>query len=332
MSARRGQALKEPSKQPQIDYLGIHLNMLKLAKFEDGLLEFSKQGILRGSLHLAQGQEACPVGACLALRKTDNLTMTYRGHGYALAKGCDLGRMAAEILGRKDGLSGGKGGKMHLYDLENGLLGANGIVAGGIPTAAGAALSAKLLKEDRVALTVFGDGAVNQGVAQEIFNMAALFKLPLILFCENNLYSEMTPIARSTANIDLCQRMAAIGLTTIKIDGNDPLEVYETVSQARSRARNGEGATFIEALTYRTSGHYQLDPGLSYRSKEEVDDWRSNSPITRFEKWLLANKQATSSDIKKLEDKATEEVKEAFDFALASPAPNPEEANEGVFV
>lgn len=306
--------------------------MLKLAKFEDSLLEYSKQGILRGSLHLGQGQEACPVGACLALRKTDNLTMTYRGHGYALAKGCDLGRMAAEILGRKDGLSGGKGGKMHLFDIDNGLLGANGIVAGGIPTAAGAALSAKVLKENRVALTAFGDGTVNQGVAQECFNMAALFKLPLILFCENNLYAEMTPLSRSSGNTDLCNRMAAIGLKTIRIDGNDPLEVYETVAQARKRAAVGEGATFIEAMTYRTSGHYQLDPGTSYRPKEEVEEWRSNSPITRFAKWLVSSKHATPDQIKKLENQADKEVKKGFEFALASPAPDVQEASEGVFV
>jgi TPP-dependent pyruvate/acetoin dehydrogenase alpha subunit len=313
------------------DHVGIYRTMLKIRKFEEQLLEHSKTGALRGSLHLAEGQEALPAGACLALKKTDNITMTYRGHGYALAKGCDLKRMAAEILGRADGLSAGKGGKMHLFDLEHGVLGANGIVAAGIPTAVGAALSSKLLREDRIALTSFGDGALNQGVSHECFNMAALWKLPMVFLCENNLYAEMTPLSRSSAVTDLCRRMDAYGIPARRIDGNDPLEVYRAVSEAGSLARKGSGPIFIEAITYRTCGHYQLDPGLSYRSKEELDEWKGKSPIRRYRDWLIEHKKTDAETLTAVEQEAETEVLEAFAFALASPMPDPAQAAQGVY-
>lgn len=312
--------------------LGLYQTMATMRHAENALSRLSQEGHLRGSLHLATGQEALPAGACLALRQSDNLTMTYRGHGYALAKGCDLGKVFAEILGRSDGLCQGKGGKMHLFDPPNGLLGANGIVAAGIPTAVGAALSAKLLQEDRIALTVFGDGAVNQGVAHEVFNMAALWKLPVVFLCENNLYAEMTPLDRSSAVTQVAGRMAAYNIPAQTIDGNDVLAVYDAVSQAAQRARQGQGPEFIEAMTYRTCGHYHLDPGLTYRTKEEVEKWEAQSPLRRYAEHLGSSGLADDQTLAELDKLAKQAVDQAVQFALASPPPPDGTALQGVFV
>lgn len=314
------------------DLIGLYRTMLTMRHFEEALMVQSTAGNLRGSLHLARGQEAIPAGVCLALRQSDSITMTYRGHGYVLAKGCDLGRVVAEICGRADGICGGKGGKMHIFDPEHGVLGANGIVAGGIPTAAGAALSAKLLKEDRIAVTVFGDGAINQGVVHEVMNMAGLWKLPLIFLCENNHYSEMTPLDRSSAVTKLADRTAAYAIESVIVDGNDVLAVYEATAMAADKARAGGGATFIEAMTYRTCGHYNLDPGLSYRTKEEVAEWETKSPIIRFAAWLTENSKATTQQLLDIEAESKGIVDDAVEFALASPFPDEATALQGVFV
>ncbi len=325
-----------PAKTPRSrlsrdDLLGLYRQMVLTAAFEDRLLAESQAGNLRGSLHLAKGQEALPAGACRALRADDTITMTYRGHGYALAKGCDLGRVAAEILGRREGLSRGQGGKMHLFDPAHGVLGANGIVAGGIPTSVGAAWSAKVQAKDNVAVTVFGDGAVNQGVAMECFNIAALWRLPVIFLCENNLYAEMTPIDRSSAEPDLAKRFASFGLTTSTFDGNDVLEVYDQVATAAAGCRSGKGPYFLQAMTYRTSGHYQLDPGLGYRSKHEVQKWEKASPITRFAAWLKSEGQADARALRTCGQAAEDDVKAAFEFALGSPDPDLDTFLTGVF-
>lgn len=298
--------------------------MIGLRHLENALTELSAAGHLRGSLHLCQGQEACPAGACAALQKEDALTATYRGHGYVLAKGTALELVVAEILGRATGLCKGKGGKMHLFDPEHGVLGTNGIVGAGVGTACGAALAAKLEKTDRIALTVFGDGAINQGHLMECWNMAVLYRLPVIFFCENNLYSEMTPLSRSHGNPVMTERARGFGLPTATTDGNDPFAVYATVIEAVVRARNGDGPTFIEALTYRTTGHYQADPGTSYRTKEEVETWRARSPIERLRQSL--GEEATAID-----QEENERVAKAIERALADPVPAPEEAFTAVF-
>lgn len=308
----------------------MHRQMLVMRAFEEQLSQFSRDGVLRGSLHLATGQEALPAGACAALEKTDQITVTYRGHGYVLAKGVDPGRMMAEILGRQDGLCKGKGGKMHLVDLPNGLMGANGIVGGGVPIALGGALASWVTGGSSVAMTVFGDGTLNQGVVHESLNLAALWKLPVIFLCENNLYAEMTPLDRSTPVTSLATRMAAYDIPAYQIDGNDPVAVYGAVHSAASRARQGKGPTFIEAMTYRTCGHYQAD-SESYRTKEEVAEWVANSPIKRFEAYLLRSKVASSEDLARLKNEAKKVVSEAAKFALASPAPSVERLMEDVF-
>lgn len=318
-------------KPAKAELHGLYRTMLTMRFFEEELQAQSKQGNLRGSLHLATGQEALPAGCCEALSQRDTITMTYRGHGYVLAKGCHLGKVLAEICGRSGGICGGKGGKMHIFDPENGVLGANGIVAGGIPTAVGAAWSAKLLGEERVSVAVFGDGAMNQGVAHEVLNMAGLWKLPMIFLCENNLYAEMTPLDRSSAVTKVADRAAAYGIDGVTIDGNDVLEVYEAVALARAKAMDGEGPTFIEAMTYRTCGHYHLDPGVGYRTKAEVEKWEKKSPIKRFGDWLVKNKQATKKDLTQLESEAQAAVEEARKFMLASPEPDVAVATTGVY-
>ena len=302
----------------------FYRQMVRLRAVENELTKLSQAGQLRGSLHLCQGQEAVPAGACAALRKDDYLTCTYRGHGYVLAKGLDLDLVIREILGKASGLCGGKGGKMHLFDPEFGLLGTNGIVGGGVGTAVGAALASWLDGKDQVAMTVFGDGTINQGHVNECFNMAALYKLPVIFLCENNLYAEMTPLERSHGNTDLCARVASFGIKTDKCDGNDPFLVYETVSRAVERARKGEGPTFIEAMTYRTTGHYQADAGTAYRTADEVAEWRDKSPIAKLEKVLgkAAGPIALEED---------ERVASAVLAALKEPDPLPSAALTAVF-
>jgi acetoin:2,6-dichlorophenolindophenol oxidoreductase subunit alpha len=302
----------------------FYRQMVRLRALETELTKLSQSGQLRGSLHLAQGQEAVPAGACAALRQDDYLTCTYRGHGYVLAKGCDLDLVIAEILGKASGMCHGKGGKMHLFDPEHGLLGTNGIVGGGVGTAVGAALASWMDGKDQVAMTVFGDGTINQGHVNECFNMAALYQLPMIFLCENNLYAEMTPLDRSHGNTNLTERVAAFGIRTETCDGNNPLEVYETVYRAVQLARSGKGPSFIEAKTYRTIGHYQADPGTAYRTAEEIQTWRDKSPIAILEKEL----GTAAGPIREEEEKR---VATAMKKALAAPDPVAEVALTEVF-
>jgi TPP-dependent pyruvate/acetoin dehydrogenase alpha subunit len=319
----------KPNKAASEELLVFYRQMHVMRYLETRLTEMSQQGALRGSLHLAQGQEALPVGACAALKKDDPFTVTYRGHGYILAKGCDLKKVVAEILGRETGYCRGRGGKMHITDLEHGLLGANGIVGGGVPIAVGAAMSASIDGTDKVAMTVFGDGTMNQGVVHESLNMAGLWKLPIIFLCENNLFAEMTPLSESTVVTNLHERLSAYGIHAVRIDGNDVLLVKATVEDARARCAAGKGPVFIEAMTYRTCGHYQNDPGTAYRTKAEVAKWSADSPIDRLRRTLLE-----TTDIKELdreEEAAKKAVDEAIEFALASPEPRAEELMEDVF-
>lgn len=313
------------------DKLGLYRNMRLIQFLEAEFQTLAKEGISRGSLHLSEGQEAIPAGACAALRKDDTITVTYRGHGYAVCKGSDIGRIVAEVAGKATGTCKGKGGKMHLTDAEYGILGANGIVAGGIPTAVGAALSAQMSRKDQVAVTVFGDATINQGVAHESLNLAAVWNLPVIFLCENNLYGEMTPYGETSPVPNVTDRMAAYGIEGVRVDGNDVLAVFEAMYRAVEKARNGGGPTLIEAMTYRTCGHYSGDPG-GYREESEVEEWRAKSPIFRYERHLLENEMMSQADL----DRATEEAKAivvaAHDFAMASPAPSLDSLTEDLYL
>lgn len=298
--------------------------MVRIRAVERELTALSQSGVLRGSLHLAQGQEACPAGACAAIRQDDFLTCTYRGHGYVIAKGVPLEPVLDEILGRSSGLCKGKGGKMHLFEPSFGLLGTNGIVGAAVGTACGAAMTSWMDGTDRVAMTVFGDGAINQGHAMECFNMAALYSLPVIFFCENNLYAEMTPLERSHGNTNLGERAKGFGIHTDSCDGNDPFDVFQMVEKAVSRARKGKGPTFIEAATYRTVGHYQADPGTSYRSEEEVQEWREKDPIERLRSKV---KHADS-----VEESEVAMVADLIRGAVSAGVPDADQALTEVFV
>ena len=298
--------------------------MLVIRKFEEAIRSLYQQGKIRGSFHPCVGQEATAVGGCWALRTDDYMTCTYRGHGQAIAKGLSVRAAMAEMLGKATGCSKGKGGSMHFTDPSVGLLGANAIVAAGVPHAAGAALASQLQKKDMVALAFFGEGAVNQGVFLESLNLAVIWKLPLILVCENNLYSEMTPSHETTSVVETHKRASGFGFETIQIDGNDIEAVYNAVEQAAARARAGDGPTYIEAMTYRLWGHMMGDPEV-YRTKEEVSKARRNEPILRLGQRLV-ELGCEDAELGRLEAEAEDIIADALQFAEASPLPEPVEA------
>lgn len=312
------------------DLLQMYRTMLLIRRFEEKATEFFLAGQIRGSFHPCIGQEATAVGACYALRRDDSMTCTYRGHGQAIAKGLDPREGMAELLGRRTGCSKGKGGSMHFTDPRVGLLGENAIVGAGVAIAAGAALSAQLDHTDRVTLTFFGDGTINQGTFAEALNLAAIWKLPLVLFCENNLYSEMTPIRDMVAIDHLTERAAGYGVRGVTVDGYDPVAVYETTREAVERARSGEGPTFIEAMTYRLVGHMIGDSEV-YRTREEVGEWRKRDPLTVFPERLVREAGVSREEIARVEGEVAEQMAEIVRFAQGSPWPDPSEATEDVF-
>jgi len=304
--------------------------MLVIRKFEETIRNLYQQGKIRGSFHPCVGQEATAVGGCWAIRKDDFMTCTYRGHGQAIAKGLSVRAAMAEMLGKVTGCSRGKGGSMHFTDPSVGLLGANAIVAAGIPHAAGAALASQLQKKDHVALAYFGEGAVNQGVFLETLNLASVWKLPLILVCENNRYSEMTPSHETTSNVETYKRASAFGLESTQIDGNDIEAVYSSVEKAAAKARSGGGPTYIEAMTYRLWGHMLGDPEI-YRTKEEVAKARENEPILRLGQRLI-ELGCQESDLARFDSEAEAAIADAVEFAESSPVPEPADAFTDVFI
>jgi pyruvate dehydrogenase E1 component alpha subunit len=286
--------------------------------------------MIRGSLHPSIGQEATAVGACFALRPDDYMTCTYRGHSACIAKGIDINAALAEMLNKRTGISKGKGGSMHWTDPSIGLLGENAIVGAGVPIAAGGAFSAQLDGKGRVALTFFGDGAVNQGVFHETLNIAQLWKLPLILLCENNLYAEMTPLAQSNPLGTVADRAKGYNMRAITIDGNDIEAVYNTVSEAAARARAGEGPTFIEAMTYRLTGH-MIGDSETYRTKEEVAEARKREPIVRTRELLAKQHGVSNAEFDAIAARVKDQMDAAITFAKTSPEPTPNEVYEDVW-
>jgi len=303
--------------------------MFVIRKFEETIRDLAQQGKIRGSFHPCVGQEAVAVGGCAGLRNDDYMTCTYRGHGHAIAKGLSVRAAMAEMLGKSTGCSKGKGGSMHFTDPSIGLLGANAIVAAGIPHAAGTALAAQMQKSDRVALSFFGEGAVNQGVFHETLNLAVIWKLPLVLVCENNLYSEMTPSHETTSVAETWKRAAAYGMPALQTDGNDVEAMQAAVSAAADHARAGNGPTYIEAQTYRLWGHMMGDPEV-YRTKEQVAEARTREPIARLGK-RLNSMGLDDAALALLESRASETIADALAFAQRSPEPEPEQAFQDVF-
>ncbi|WP_028325947.1 thiamine pyrophosphate-dependent dehydrogenase E1 component subunit alpha [Desulfatirhabdium butyrativorans] len=304
--------------------------MIRIRTFETKLQEFFAEGKIPGFVHLYIGEEAVATGACAALRRTDYITSTHRGHGHLIAKGGDLKRMMAEIFGKTTGYCKGKGGSMHIADVELGILGANGIVGGGGPIANGAALAIQYRKEDNVAVCFFGDGASNQGTTQEALNLASAWKLPVIFVNENNGYGISCPTCKSMAITDIADRAAAYDMPGVVVDGNDVLAVHEAVSAAVNRARNGEGPSLVECKTYRWRGHFEGDACV-YRGEDELQEWVKKDPIPRLENRLLQNGILTPEQAAAIRKDIEAELADAISFAQQSPLPDPSELEENVY-
>ena len=309
----------------------MYWKMLLIRHFENAVVKLFYERRIRGSTHVYLGQEAIAVGACAALEDKDLITSTHRGHGHCIAKGGEPKKMMAELLGKATGYCKGKGGSMHIADFSKGMLGANGVVGGSIPIAVGAALASQYAGTGQVVLCFFGDGALNQGSFHESANLAAIWKLPVVFICENNLYALSTRVDYAFAINDLAQRAIAYGFPGVSVDGNDVLAVYETVSEAVQRARSGEGPTLVVANTYRWEGHMVGDP-MVYRSKEEVEEWKKKDPLARFEKFLLSQGIIDGEKVEELKEEAESIIQEAVEFALQSPEPPLETLYEDVYV
>ena len=315
---------------PKEKLIEMYRKMLEIRQFEGKVYELYGQNLVPGTIHLYAGQEAVAVGVCANLRREDYIVSTHRGHGHCIAKGADLKRVMAEILGKKTGYCKGKGGSMHIADFSVGILGATGVVGAGIPIAVGAGLSIKLRGTDQVVACFFGDGASNQGTFHEGVNMAAIWRLPVLFVCENNLYAMGTRQSRVMLIEKISERAAAYGIPGVTVDGNDVLAVYEAAKKAIERAKRGEGPTLIECRTYRHKGHSRMDPA-TYRPKEEVEYWLKKDPIKRFRGRLLEMGILTEEEAKKIEDEVSQAIEEAVKFALESPYPEPEEALKDVY-
>jgi pyruvate dehydrogenase E1 component alpha subunit len=315
---------------PKDQLLRFYRQMKLVREFELRAIEERRSGLIPGFIHSCVGQEATAVGACEALTVDDVITSTHRGHGHLLGKGGDPKYMMAELAARSAGYCLGRGGSLHISDFDLGILGANGIVGGGFPAAVGAGLAFKLRKEQRVSLTFFGDGAINQGTFHESANMAGLWNLPVIFFCENNLYGEGTPQHKQAPIKDLAIRAAGYGFPGVIVDGNDVIAVYESVQTARERALKGEGPTLIEAKTYRYRGHYEGDP-MVYRSPEELQEWKKRDAIDTYRSNLLEMKLAAENELTAIENELQSLLDEAVAFASETPQPVVEEALQGVY-
>jgi pyruvate dehydrogenase E1 component alpha subunit len=304
--------------------------MLEIRAFEDEVQRLFTQNLVRGSTHLGQGQEAVAVGACSVLRDGDTMTCTYRGHAAVIAMGAPLDRSMAEILGKADGLCGGRGGSMHLTDVKRGVLGSFAIVGAHLPIAAGAALAAQYRGTGAVSLTFFGDGTTNIGAFHEALNLASIWRLPVVFVCENNFYGEYSPLALTTPLTRLADRAAAYSMPGEQIDGNDLPLVRDAVERAAARARAGEGPTFIEALTYRQKGNSSTDPG-AYRPEGELEQWLKRDPILLFERALVEAEFASEGELRAERDDAQKTVREATDRVLSWPEPAPETRFRNVY-
>lgn len=304
-------------------YIELFEKMWLIRAFEDKARELFMKDMIRGATHVYVGEEAIAVGVCAALKKEDYITSTHRGHGHCLAKGGDPNKMMAELLGRETGYCKGKGGSMHIADLDLGILGANGIVGGGIGLATGAAFACKYRDDGGVAVCFFGDGAINQGVFYESANMAALWKLPIIYVCERNRFAEFSYSEWYFPEQDLTKRTEPFGFKGIEVDGNDLLAVYDLASDLVKKARNGEGPFFIVANTYRIYGHTVGDP-LTYRIPGEVDVWKdeNHDPILRFKNYLIKEEIMSSDSVETVEKEARLVCDKAIEFAMNSPQPS----------
>ena len=294
-------------------------DMLRIRRMEEKCAELYGEQKIRGFLHLYIGEEACAVGSMHALKPADNIVATYREHGHALVRGVSMNAIMAEMFGKSAGCSRGRGGSMHLFDAATRFYGGNAIVGGGLPLAVGFALADKLQGRPRVTACFFGEGAMAEGAFHESMNLAALWQLPVLFCCENNLYAMGTALARSEAQTDLCAKAASYGVPTMKTDGMDVVAVHEAMQLAARHVRDGLGPFFLELQTYRFRAHSMFDAEL-YRDKSEVEAWKAHCPIQRFRSWLISANVIHDSDVAELERQIEAEVETAVAFAEAAPS------------
>ena len=309
---------------------GLYQTMVLIRRFEETVNELYMQGRIPSTLHLYIGQEAVATGICSALNQEDYVLTTHRPHGHCLAKGVDPKAIMAELFGKATGTCKGKGGSMHVGDIRVGVFPAIAIVGGNAPIAAGAALASKMLKNRRVAVSFFGDGATNEGDWHEAMNAAAIWDLPVLFVCENNLYAASTPYKAAFKVEHIADRACAYGMPGVLVDGNDVLAVRRTAVEAVERARKGEGPTLIECVTYRQCGHSRSDP-RGYRTREEEAEWKERDPITTFRSYLVAEVHVNEDSLHQIEEGIEARIKEAIDFAEASPLPEPADIYTDVF-
>ena len=312
------------------ELLDMYRIMIRIRRFEERVSQEFAAGNIPGSVHVYIGEEAVATGAIAHLRTDDYIMSTHRGHGHLIAKGGQTNLMMAELFAKKTGYCQGKGGSMHIADLDIGMLGAAGIVGSGIPIATGAGLSARLRGTDQVTICFFGDGASNIGRFHEGINLAAVWKLPVIFICENNLWAVSVPTSTSLAIDDIADRGVGYGIPGVVVDGQDAMAVYDTVGEAVARARKGEGPTLIEAKTYRYRGHFEGDAG-TYRPKEEIEKWMARDPVRIFQEQLINTKGLTVKQAEEIDREILAEIDKAVQFAKESPFPEPEEALNNVY-
>ena len=308
----------------------MYRTMVRIRRFEERVAREFADGNIPGSVHSYIGEEAVATGAIAHLRTADYILSTHRGHGHLIAKGGKTDRMMAELFAKKTGYNKGKGGSMHIADVDIGILGAMGIVGSGIPIATGVGLSAKMRGTDQVTICFFGDGASNIGRFHEGINLAAVWSLPVIFVCENNLYAVSVPQSYSMKIRDIADRAVSYGIPGVVVDGMNVIAVYETAGEAVARARRGEGPTLIECKTYRFRGHAEGLPS-PYRTKEEVEEWMKKDPIKAYEEKLIEMKVLTKKQADEIDQEMVEETDQAVKFAQESPFPEPEETLENVY-
>ena len=319
-TARTGESRHAEEPYDRNFLLGLYRRMLLIRQFEDRVKSLFLEGIMPGTIHQCQGQEATAVGVCAALKENDFITSTFRGHGHALAKGLSVQEMLDELFGAITGCCKGKGGSMHIGNFEKGMIPGIAIVAGGIPVATGMALAFKMRKTEQVVACFFGDGGVAEGAFHEAVNMAALWSLPVLFVCENNLYGASTRIDQVMKNTTVSDRAASYGFRGETIDGNDLLAVYDAAGRAVEECRTGQGPVLLELLTYRRTGHSRRDP-CHYQSKEERAAWSANDPIVRFAQMLLAGGQVDQTDLDGIREEIDYEIESAVEQAKTAPRP-----------
>lgn len=308
----------------------LYKTMWDIRFFEEKVDEFFAKGMIHGTTHLCVGQEASAVGSCAVLQEEDKITSTHRGHGHCIAKGAEVDRMMAELFGRTTGYCKGKGGSMHIADVDKGNLGANGIVGGGIPLAVGSALTSYMKKLNYVTVCYFGDGATNEGSFHEALNLAAVWNLPVVFICENNQYGMSGPVKDMVKIENISERAKSYGFPGVTIDGNDMIEVMNATNEAVERARSGQGPTLIEMKTYRWKGHSKSDARL-YRTREEENEWKEKDPIKRFKDVLIEANVFSEEDAEAIKQAAKQDIENSVTFAQNSPMPTEDDLLTDVY-